>query len=102
MYAIRSYYVEVTGSPSFTCEIEPRGEDGDHNTAGILGTAMRVVNAIPAVCAAPPGVTVVVTPPSPRVRAVLEEGERFLKNRADQGFNVVIIPLVTSLRNNFV
>jgi 4-hydroxy-tetrahydrodipicolinate reductase len=38
------------------CEIEPIGEDGDHNTAGITGTALRVVNAIPAVCAAPPGV----------------------------------------------
>jgi len=44
------------GSPSFRCEIEPVGEDGDHNTAGILGTAMRVLNAIPVVCDAPPGV----------------------------------------------
>jgi 4-hydroxy-tetrahydrodipicolinate reductase len=32
------------------------GEDGDHNTAGITGSAMRVVNAIPAVCEAEPGV----------------------------------------------
>jgi len=50
------YKIEVKGSPSYTCEIEPRGEDGDHNTAGITGTAMRVVNAIPVVCDAPPGV----------------------------------------------
>jgi len=50
------YKIEVRGSPSFVCEIEPVGEDGDHNTAGITGTAMRVVNAIPAVCAAAPGV----------------------------------------------
>jgi 4-hydroxy-tetrahydrodipicolinate reductase len=50
------YKIEVKGSPSYTCEIEPVGEDGDHNTAGITGTAMRVVNAIPAVCAAAPGV----------------------------------------------
>lgn len=49
------YKIEVHGSPSFTCEIEPVGEDGDHNTAGILGTAMRVVNAIPTVCAHEPG-----------------------------------------------
>jgi 4-hydroxy-tetrahydrodipicolinate reductase len=49
------YLIEVTGSPSFRCEIEPVGEDGDHNSAGILGTAMRVVNAIPCVCAAPSG-----------------------------------------------
>jgi len=50
------YKIEVKGSPSFTCEIEPMGEDGDHNTAGITGTSMRVVNAIPAVCDASQGV----------------------------------------------
>jgi 4-hydroxy-tetrahydrodipicolinate reductase len=49
------YQMEVSGSPSFRCEIEPVGEDGDHNSAGILGTAMRVVNAIPVVCAHEPG-----------------------------------------------
>ena len=31
------------------------GEDGDHNTGGILATGMRVLNAVPAVCPAPPG-----------------------------------------------
>ena len=31
------------------------GEDGDHNTGGVQGTAMRVINAIPAVCAHAPG-----------------------------------------------
>ena len=50
------YKIEVKGSPSLNCEIEPVGEDGDHNTAGILGTAMRVINAIPTVCAHAPGV----------------------------------------------
>ena len=45
----------MTGSPSYVCELEPIGEDGDHNTAGITGTAMRVVNAIPVVCAHEPG-----------------------------------------------
>jgi 4-hydroxy-tetrahydrodipicolinate reductase len=50
------YKIEVFGSPSLTCEIEPVGEDGDHNSAGILGTAMRVVNAIPTVCAHESGV----------------------------------------------
>lgn len=50
------YKIEVVGSPTLRCEIEPIGDDGDHNTAGILGTAMRVVNAIPAVCAHAPGV----------------------------------------------
>jgi len=49
------YRIEVEGTPSYTCEIEPKGASGDHNEAGILGTAMRMINAIPAVCAAPPG-----------------------------------------------
>jgi 4-hydroxy-tetrahydrodipicolinate reductase len=49
------YRIEVRGDPSYTCEIEPAGASGDHNEAGILGSAMRVINAIPAVCAAAPG-----------------------------------------------
>jgi 4-hydroxy-tetrahydrodipicolinate reductase len=31
------------------------GDDGDHNTGGLVGTAMRLLNAVPAVCAAAPG-----------------------------------------------
>ena len=31
------------------------GSDGDHNTAGLKATAMRLVNAVPAVVAAGPG-----------------------------------------------
>jgi hypothetical protein len=63
------YKIEVKGSPSFTCEIEPVGEDGDHNTAGITGTAMRVVNAIPVVCAAAPGVVSILDLPIFTARA---------------------------------
>jgi 4-hydroxy-tetrahydrodipicolinate reductase len=63
------YKIEVVGSPSFTCEIEPRGEDGDHNTAGITGTALRVVNAIPTVCAAAPGVVSILDLPLFTARA---------------------------------
>jgi 4-hydroxy-tetrahydrodipicolinate reductase len=63
------YKIEVKGSPSFTCEIEPMGEDGDHNTAGITATAMRVVNAIPAVCEAAPGVISILDLPHFTARA---------------------------------
>ena len=45
----------VTGNPSYTCDVQMMGDDGDHNTAGLVGTAGRLVNAIPAVCAADPG-----------------------------------------------
>lgn len=50
------YRIEVKGSPDFNCEIDLKGDDGDHNTGIVTGTAMRVVNAIPAVCEAAPGV----------------------------------------------
>lgn len=49
------YRVVIEGSPSTTCELLMHGEDGDHNTGNLVATAMRIVNAIPAVCAAPPG-----------------------------------------------
>ena len=45
----------MVGSPSLTCEIEPVGAAGSHNTAGIVSTAMRVANAIPTVGAHEPG-----------------------------------------------
>jgi 4-hydroxy-tetrahydrodipicolinate reductase len=49
------YRVVVTGNPNYTCDVQMMGNDGDHNTAGLVGTAARLVNAIPAVCAAEPG-----------------------------------------------
>jgi 4-hydroxy-tetrahydrodipicolinate reductase len=49
------YRVEISGSPSINLDVEWVGEDGDHNTGGLLVTAMRLVNSIPAVCAAAPG-----------------------------------------------
>ena len=50
------YRITVEGSPSYSVDFEMMGEDGDHNTGGLLATGMRIVNAIPAVCAAAPGV----------------------------------------------
>jgi 4-hydroxy-tetrahydrodipicolinate reductase len=50
-----SYRVVITGTPSMTCELEFADEHGDHAVGGVLLTATRLVNAIPAVCAAPPG-----------------------------------------------
>jgi 4-hydroxy-tetrahydrodipicolinate reductase len=49
------YRVIVTGNPSYTCDVQMMGDDGDHNTGGLVGTAARIVNTIPAVCDAPPG-----------------------------------------------
>ncbi len=46
------YVIDVAGDPSFRVRIEPLDEPLD----GALTTAMPVVNAIPAVCAAPAGI----------------------------------------------
>jgi 4-hydroxy-tetrahydrodipicolinate reductase len=50
------YRVQVTGEPNYTLDLQLMGTDGDHNTAGLKATAMRLVNAIPAVIAAQPGI----------------------------------------------
>ncbi|MCP4436248.1 MAG: diacylglycerol kinase [Actinomycetia bacterium] len=49
------YRVIVEGNPNYTLDLQMMGDDGDHNTAGLAGTAGRIVNAIPAVVAADPG-----------------------------------------------
>lgn len=49
------YRVVVTGEPNYTLDMTMLASDGDHNTAGLKATAMRLVNSIPAVVAAPPG-----------------------------------------------
>ncbi|HEY3703179.1 MAG TPA: hypothetical protein VGL32_13040 [Acidimicrobiales bacterium] len=49
------YRVVITGEPNYTLDLQLLGSDGDHNTAGLKATAMRLVNAVPAVVAAPPG-----------------------------------------------
>jgi hypothetical protein len=45
----------VKGNPSVQLECFVEGEDGDHNTGGVQATALRVINAIPAVCDHAPG-----------------------------------------------
>ncbi len=51
-----SYRVEITGEPSYAVDICPTSSYGDHNHAAIAGAAARIVNAIPAVIAAPAGI----------------------------------------------
>ena len=49
------YRVIIEGSPNMTCELMLEGDGGDENSGGLIVTAMRLVNAIPAVVAAKPG-----------------------------------------------
>ena len=49
-----AYRVEIEGSPSMRCEFE-MAEDHDHDLGARIAGSSRMVNAIPAVCAAAPG-----------------------------------------------
>jgi len=49
------YRVTIKGEPNYTLDLQMLGSDGDHNTAGLKATAMRLVNAVPAVIAGAPG-----------------------------------------------
>jgi 2,4-diaminopentanoate dehydrogenase len=50
------YRIEITGEPSYAVDVCLSSPNGDHNHAGLVATAMRVVNAVPAVVAAPAGI----------------------------------------------
>jgi hypothetical protein len=51
-----SYRVEITGEPSYFCDIVPMSRNGGAPYAAILAAAGRIVNAIPDVVAAPAGI----------------------------------------------
>jgi 2,4-diaminopentanoate dehydrogenase len=51
-----SYRVEITGEPSYLVDICPTSRRGDHNHAAIVAAAGRIVNSIPDVVAAQPGI----------------------------------------------
>jgi len=48
------YRIEIEGSPSMRCEFE-MADDHDHDLGARIAGSSRMVNAIPALCAAPPG-----------------------------------------------
>ncbi|MGQ4619479.1 NAD(P)H-dependent amine dehydrogenase family protein [Nocardia sp. R7R-8] len=51
-----SYRVEITGEPSYALDLVTSSRNGDHNYATVLATGLRIVNAVPAVVAAPAGI----------------------------------------------
>ncbi|HNP57862.1 MAG TPA: diacylglycerol kinase [Gordonia sp. (in: high G+C Gram-positive bacteria)] len=58
------YRIDITGDPVLNVEFGHHGENGDHNISGMVVTAMRLVNSVPAVVAAEPGlVTALDLPP---------------------------------------
>jgi 4-hydroxy-tetrahydrodipicolinate reductase len=59
----QGYRILVEGEPHVKLELELSSDHGDHNHAGCLATAMHVINAIPHVCDAAPGVLTVLDLP---------------------------------------
>jgi hypothetical protein len=49
------YRVTIEGVPRISCTLEMADERGDHAVGGVILTATRLVNSIPAVCEARPG-----------------------------------------------
>ncbi|MFL6062573.1 MAG: diacylglycerol kinase [Marmoricola sp.] len=60
-----AYRVEITGEPSYVVDIVPSSEHGDHNHAAIVAACGRIVNAIPDVRAAGPGIVTTLDLPLP-------------------------------------
>jgi hypothetical protein len=63
-----AYRVEITGEPSYVVDIVPSSEHGDHNHAAIVAACGRIVNAIPDVRAAGPGIVTTLDLPLPTGR----------------------------------
>lgn len=63
-----AYRVEITGEPSYVVDIVPSSEHGDHNHAAIVAACGRIVNSIPDVRAAPPGIRTTLDLPLPTGR----------------------------------
>jgi hypothetical protein len=50
------YRIKITGEPMMNVDFTHHGEYGDHNVSGMITTAQRIINALPAVVAAKPGI----------------------------------------------
>ncbi len=52
---LEGYRLLIRGIPSIRCDLELADEEGDVAVGGVIASATRVVNAIPAVCESEPG-----------------------------------------------
>lgn len=60
-----AYRIEITGEPSYVVDVVPSSEHGDHNHAAIVAACGRIVNSIPDVVAAAPGIRTTLDLPLP-------------------------------------
>jgi hypothetical protein len=66
-----SYRVEIIGEPSYFCDIVPTSRSGGAPYAAILAAAARIVNSIPDVIAAAPGIRTTLDLPLPTGKGVV-------------------------------
>jgi len=66
-----SYRVEITGEPSYFVDVVPTSTHGGAPYAAILAAAGRIVNSIPDVIAAPPGIRTTLDLPLPTGKGVV-------------------------------
>jgi hypothetical protein len=69
-----SYRVEITGEPSYVADIVPTSRHGGAPYAAILAAAARIVNSIPDVVAAAPGIRTTLDLPLVTGRGVVRVG----------------------------
>lgn len=67
-----TYRLTIDGDPSMACDLTIGATPEESNDAGMVATAMRIVNAIPMVCAAEPGLVSSLDLPMTLPRTVLE------------------------------
>lgn len=67
-----SYRIEISGEPNYVVDICPTSKYGDHNHSAIVAAAGRIVNAIPDVVAAAPGIHTPRDLPLPTGRGVYD------------------------------
>ena len=65
------YHLTITGEPTIEVDFHAVGTDGDHNTGGLIVTATKLLNAIPDVVAAAPGLLSVNDLPLPTGRGLV-------------------------------
>ncbi|MDT5074458.1 MAG: hypothetical protein QOH82_3778 [Mycobacterium sp.] len=70
-----SYRVEITGEPSYVADIIPTSRNGGAPYAAILAAAARIVNSIPDVVAAAPGIRTTLNLPLSTGRGVVSVGQ---------------------------
>ena len=71
-----TYRVTIEGMPSMRCDLQIGFRSPDHNIDGCVASAMRVVNAIPVVCQASPGLKTWLDLPLFAGRGALRPGRR--------------------------